>query len=188
MRCLKFYSPVVLLGVFHTLFAVSCMGQSDSYSPTPGDVASLAAFLQEYAEDDILDPSTSYFDAWVDLNHDDRPEVVVYITGRTWCGSGGCFLLVLRSDGASYKVVSTMTLVRLPVRLTASTSNGWRNLSVRVAGGGIVEPYDAELAFDGIAYPSNPTVEPARPLAPGSVGTILIPSDESTQVGTPLYP
>jgi len=40
-------------------------------------------------------------------------------------------------------------------------SNGWHDISVVVAGGGIAG-YEAILPFDGKTYPSNPSVPPAR--------------------------
>ena len=60
--------------------------------------------------------------------------------------------------------------------------NGWHTLGVAVAGGGILPGYQAELPFDGHAYPENPSVPPAsRSKAKGSV---LIPIDAAT---IPLY-
>ena len=42
-------------------------------------------------------------------------------------------------------------------------TNGWRDLSVLVAGGGIIPGYQAVLQFDGRAYPSNPSMQ--KPLS-----------------------
>jgi hypothetical protein len=45
---------------------------------------------------------------------------------------------------------------------------------VWVQGGGIQPGYEAELRFDGNAYPSNPSVIPARPLVNRPHGQIVI--------------
>jgi len=125
-----------------------------------------------------------YVDAYVDLNGDGIEEVIVHIIGRSFCGSGGCNTLILAREGASYKVVSNMTITRPPIRVLRSASHGWRNLSVWVAGGGIRPGYEAELRFDGQTYPRNPSAPPARRLATKTAGEVVI---QSADRGTPLY-
>jgi hypothetical protein len=89
-------------------------------------------------------------------------EVIVYLSGRGWCGSGGCVMLILAPEGETYRVVTKTTVTRLPIRVLTTKSNGWHDISVEVAGGGIQPGYEAELSFDGKSYPSNPTVTPAH--------------------------
>lgn len=50
---------------------------------------------------------------------------------------------------------------RAPIRLLERRSHGRRDLAVQVAGGGIVEGYEAAVPFDGRRYASNPTVAPS---------------------------
>ena len=69
---------------------------------------SLKNFLRDY----LKDPATRYRSAFVDLNDDGAQDAIVYVTGRSWCGSGGCTLLILASDGPSYRVVTKITIVR----------------------------------------------------------------------------
>ena len=83
-------------------------------------------------------------------------------------------MLVLTPQNTSYREVSRTSITKLPIRVLDSTSHGWRSLSVTVQGGGIEEPYEAELRFDGTTYPTNPTVLPARPLEGEATGEILI--------------
>lgn len=73
-------------------------------------------------------------------------------------------MLVLAPEGASYRVITETTVTRLPIRVLSTKSNGWHDITVTVAGGGILIGYEAELSFDGKTYPSNPSVPPARPL------------------------
>ncbi len=133
-------------------------------------------YVSEFAE-------TRYFDASADLNGDGRAELIVYVVGPMACGTGGCPTLVFTpGDGMGYRLVTTISITRTPVRMSAQTTNGWRNLIVHVAGGGAT-PHDAELEFDGRTYPTNPSVPPARP-APGYEGAVvLIPDFESLSQG-----
>jgi hypothetical protein len=104
-----------------------------------------------------------YRGARADLNGDGRPELIVYADQPSRCGSGGCDLYVLSPNGLSFRVVTQISVVHLPVRLLTTSSHGWRDLGVRVAGGGVRKAYEARLRFDGRRYPSNPTIPPAQP-------------------------
>jgi len=129
-------------------------------------------YVSEFAE-------TRYIDASADLNGDGQAELIVHVIGSMACGTGGCTTLVFTPDEASgFRLVTAISVTRPPIRMSAQTTNGWHNLIVHVSGGGAT-PHDAELAFDGRTYPSNPSVPPAKP-APGYEGaTVLIPEFES---------
>ncbi len=122
------------------------------------------------------DDTTRYPHAFVDLDGH-GPEVIVYIEGRDWCGSGGCNTLVLAPQGPSYRVVSSITITRPPIRVLAARSHGWHNIAVWVAGGGIRPGYEAELPFNGKTYALNPSVAPARRLAPKAPGQVVLPAN-----------
>ena len=142
---------------------------------------SLKRFLQKYLDD----RTTLYSHAFVDLNGDGKDEAIVYLTGRGWCGSGGCNMLVLTQEGDTWRLVTSITTTWPPIRVLASRSHGWRDISVWVRGGGIRPGYEAELSFDGETYATNPSVPPARPLAAKVDGKVVILSPEGA---TPLYP
>lgn len=116
---------------------------------------------------------SSYERADVDLNGDGRPEVFVYVTDQDYCGSGGCVLLVLSPQKDGFRVVLHSTVTQRPIRLLPTSTRGWRDVGVTVAGGGIAQPHTARLRFDGRRYPSNPTVPPAVPLKRAE-GKVLI--------------
>ena len=118
---------------------------------------------------------TRYFQAFVDLNGDGKKEAIVYVTGRLWCGTGGCNTWVLARKGSGWNVVSTTTITRPPIRVLKKTSNGWHSLAVYVVGGGIQPGYEAELPFDGGTYPTNPSVPPALKTKQGDPGKVVIP-------------
>ena len=85
------------------------------------------------------DKTTRYLSASVDLNGDGMQEVIVYLIGGGWCGSGGCTTLILGPQDTSYKVITKMTVTRLPIRVLTTTSNGLHDLPVVVRGGGILK-------------------------------------------------
>ena len=63
---------------------------------------------------------------------------------------------------------------RTPITVLDTSTNGWRDLTVAVSGGGMAGG-NALLKFDGEAYPSNPTVEPAEMTE--VLGTELLPEE-----------
>lgn len=147
--------------------------------------ASLENFLQKTFKTSSSDGGTKYISAFVDLNGDGRQEVIVYFLGPDWCGSGGCTLFVLTPAGPSFKVITEMTVSHPPIRVLATKTNGWNDLSVRVQGGGIQPGYDAKLSFNGKKYPGNPSDPPDRKLQENPAGKNVISSLENA---TSLYP
>ena len=63
-------------------------------------------------------------------------------------------------------------------------TKGWHDLGIWVQGGGIQTGYEADISFDGKAYPSNPSIPPARRLTEKVAGKTVIEKDA---VGVPLY-
>ena len=156
------------------------------YHPTARQSEALTKFLREYVKDPSYDYSkTEYYAAFVGLKDDHTQQVIVYFSDRYSCGSGGCTTLILTPKGASYKVVTSLTIVRLPICVLRRTSNGWHDISVGVQGGGIVERYQTRLSFNGKFYPSNPTVPPAKPITTDEPGTVVVPLTAESQ---PLFP
>lgn len=130
-----------------------------------------------------------YTTAFSDLDGDGHSEALIYAlamaddsrTPETFkeanlCGSGGCVLYVLSLAPSNYRVITKITIVKLPVRILSSISHGWHDLGVQVSGGGITPSYEARLRFDGHSYPSNPSISPAIPLKNVS-GNVLINAD-----------
>lgn len=139
---------------------------------TPPEDPGLIAYLRQRAHG-ALD-TTRYTAA---LTPDGR-RMLVYLTGPNWCGSGGCRLLVLDRAGRTYRTVGEIGVARAPIRLLERQSHGRRDLGVKVAGGGITEPYEAAVPFDGRRYARNPTVAPAVRIA-DAPGETLIRADEA---------
>jgi hypothetical protein len=174
---------VLISSACFLLVSASCLAQF-KHQPTSGQVHSLRQFLQDYVDDSEREKGTRYDFAFVDLKDDGAYEVIVYFSGNSWCGSGGCTTLILAPDGSSYRVVTKITVARPPIRVLKMSSNGWHNISVRVRGGGIQPGYEAELKFNGTSYPANPSVPPAREVKEKLAGQVVV-SDQGE--GTPLY-
>lgn len=115
----------------------------------------------------------SYVVSLHDLNGDGTREAVVLLTATDWCGSGGCTLLVAQHSGATWRLISKITLVHPPVVALDRTRSGWQSLSVTVGGGGVTTR-PVTLDFRQGRYPSNPTTLPASPTAAPSSGELLI--------------
>ena len=124
-----------------------------------------------------------YFAKQVDLNGGGRAEYVVHVAGPMVCGSGGCDTFVFAQEGSGVRLVSRTSVTRPPIVVASTTTQGWRDLVVRVSGGGIIPGYDARLRFDGRTYPANPTVPPAELLKAPASGEVAIPTFESFTEG-----
>lgn len=174
-------------GMALALLASACLAQAQRQPKAQSSVTedSLKGFLRNYIVKSLNDDKTTrYLAAFVDLNGDGTEEAIVSVSGRSWCGSGGCNSYILARDGDSWSVVTKMTITRTPIRVLATTSNGWRNITVWVQGGGIQPGYEAELRFNGKTYPSNPSMPPARRLAGTVAGQVVLPSSRD---GVPLW-
>jgi hypothetical protein len=184
---LKKLSSVSILAACFLFLSATGLAQPQ-HQPGSSHDDPLAKFLREYLGEPYpafeREGATRYSSVLVDLKEDGTKEVIVYLSGRMWCGSGGCRMLILSPEGASYRVVTETTITRLPIRVLATKSNGWHDISVVVAGGGIQPAYDAVLSFDGKSYPSNPSTPPARRLNGKAEGKIVMPV---TTEGTLLY-
>jgi hypothetical protein len=145
-------------------------------------MADLRAFLQEDAgaPSDPLNRDVTYRAAQVTL-HGATPTFVVYFTGSAICGSGGCSLEIYVWNGHTFEKLARTTVTRLPIRALDSQTNGWHDIGVFVQGLGL-PGYEARLRFNGMKYPSNPSLQPRSHHAPGK--TVL---SEATPA-IPLFP
>lgn len=119
------------------------------------------------------DPNTLFATVSSDLDADGNDELIVYAYGPVACGSGGCSLLVFKRDASGLHAVTKTTVTQEPIRMLTTITNGWRDLSVGVGGGG-AESRQVRLQYDGKSYPTNPTVLPDTATVGESEGTVLI--------------
>jgi hypothetical protein len=172
----------LLLGIAMTCGCTVQTGNSQTPTDHSLKNAPLRKFLQNYlgSSSGGHDKDLHVLIATVPLSGPDAKQVLVYINSRDWCGSGGCTMLVLTPSGSTYKVVSRITIVNLPIRVLRTNSHGWHDLSVVVRGGGILQAYEAKLSFNGKKYADNPTVPPVTRSPRKAEGTVAI-SDTSEQ-------
>ena len=111
----------------------------------------LSAVISYYANQTFLE----YKHAFIDLNNDGEEDVIVLLQGRSWCGSGGCTMLVLIGEDSGYRVISKSSVTSEPIRVSESISNGWRDIIVRSDG------EEKLLQLDDYTYPANPSMESA---------------------------
>ncbi|MEO1003918.1 MAG: hypothetical protein AAFX65_12520 [Cyanobacteria bacterium J06638_7] len=125
-----------------------------------------------------------YARAAADLNGDGSDEVLVYLMGSIFCGTGGCSLQIYRSSAEGYVLVSDLPTSRLPVVVADSGSNGWKDLWILKSGGGMPATY-VRLVFNGEAYGEGERIAAAQGQPPGSA---LFSPTPSFQDGLPLPP
>ncbi len=155
--------------------------QSSSQSPLlPPDEAlqkALEIYLMgvHFREGESL-ANIGYFHSFVDLNGDEKQEVVVYLTGPDWWRS----VLVLISEGHSYTVINHFRGMEPPIHVLASSSNGWRILAARAWRLGKLSANEVEFTFDGRIYQQTTTTPGlATSLNKGEAGEITIPPSPS---------
>lgn len=144
------------------------------------------SFLREYLDDPIVgtDPTIRFSYSEANLDTDPVPEVVVYLTGRRYCGTSGCTMLILKRNASnSFNLITKLTLVNLPIFVLATSTNGWQDLGVWMRGGGIERPYLARFEYDDESYRLRyPSPEPGGQETFESITLVPFP-----EVGKLLY-
>jgi hypothetical protein len=140
-------------------------------------------FLQNYiGTPDEETKKTEYAAVFVDLKDDGTNEAIVYLSSDGWCGTGGCTMLILAPEGKSYRVVTKVPAVRLPIRVLDAKSNGWRDIGIVARKSGVEPLYEAILSFDGKSY--RISVSAAGESNGKPQGKIVMPA---TAKAKPLY-
>lgn len=141
--------------------------------PNPGLEAAILAANPDYTRAIVETGGgqrARYVYGEVDLNGDGRDEMLVYLLGPFFCGSGGCNLLLFEGGGDGYTLVDEFPTSRLPIIVSPERSEGWSDL-VRPESGGGAPPSYVRHAFDGERYaererlPADPAPEGRRYLA-----------------------
>lgn len=135
---------------------------------TPAPIASRPGALESWR---IHEGFGELRSGTIDLNGNGVDEYVVRATDQDYCGSGGCTFFVLSAKAGGLRTVSRSTVTREPIRALSTTTHGWRDLIVRVGGGGI-ETHDVILRWTGKGYPANPSLAP--PYSGPSAGEMVV--------------
>lgn len=187
----------LISGVCLTLWLTGCTSSepttnvaspaTEMASATPATDAAMKAVLQTTIADYVkqqnapLDTNHRYFADTIDLNGDGIQDGVVVFSSSYWCGTGGCTMLIFEGQqDKTFRLVSETTLVRPPVTVSETKTNGWRDLMLTVSGGGgPAKP--VALKFDGKKYPLNPSDLPALSANTPIKGTVLFPEGTEPQ-------
>jgi len=130
----------------------------------------LKLYLRDYLKSDLpsLETSDRQFSFYtVDLNNDKKNEYFISLSGRAFCGSGGCTFLLLSSD---MKLINRFTVMRPPVFRSAVITSGWNDLILKSGN----EKF-RQLKWDAKAgkYPSNPSMVEETDMAPSGHDFIM---------------
>ena len=153
---------MALLGVAMPIGA-SFGQQVDASLNNPSDA--LKVFLRGYLNpggEDLIKETTQITVVSVKTEGDAGEELVVYVSGRGWCGTSGCRMLIVEPFQSTFKVLGYESGVQLPIYLLPSMKHRHPDIGVTVVGGGILEGYEAVLSFDGTNYPENSALSSAR--------------------------
>lgn len=97
-----------------------------------GEFASQADLQEIVAERD-------YVLEWVDLDGDGQKELIVQAQSRAFCGSGGCFTLVLTKRAGKPVPLLRQNLAHGGLAITREKANGYRALAAVDAAGKILK-------------------------------------------------
>ncbi|MDV3427899.1 MAG: tetratricopeptide repeat protein [Bacillota bacterium] len=150
-------------------------------SETEKDIKLEEALVEAFNLDQSEGKVRYYYNK-VDLNEDGIPEVFVFLTGPFVCGTGGCSGAVFKQEDDEYKLLSSFSLVRNPVIISNTKTNGYRDIIMYVSGGG-VESFYAWVKYNGSVYPGNPSVQPMVELGTKVNGIAVIADDISKNSG-----
>ena len=119
-------------------------------SETVRDAQLERAILREFPTYRELASNVEYYYNRVDLNGDNKPEVLVRLVGGGICGSGGCSTLIFQTVGQDYRLVSDIALTGGSVIVTNQKTLGWNDLIVSSR-----SSYHL-MRFNGRTYPISP--------------------------------
>lgn len=116
---------------------------------------------------------------WADLNGDGTDDALVYVESESWCGSGGCTVVVFEAitdsvevaELGAFRPAAEISLMHGPVVVAETQTEGWADLLVQSETGSTMR-----LCFTGETYPMSPSDGIA--LAGPAAGTTLFASAE----------
>ncbi|MGR5063346.1 hypothetical protein [Photobacterium sp. DNB22_13_2] len=145
-----------------TLLLIGCSTTKDvnSISNAPELQVVSDSKIAEWVDNSILAPqglslaqdNIRYLKGSADLNRDGFAEHFILIQDSYFCGTGGCTAVIFDNKG---NILSQMSVVKTPVLLVESSSNGWQDFMVWSNGAFRL------MKNNGVSYPSNPSLEPS---------------------------
>lgn len=107
--------------------------------------------------DNITDDNKDrYIYFYEDLNDDKKDEIVVFLWGDNYSGTGGGTLMVFNNK---YDLISRTTVVNMPIIINKNKTNGYKNIMVKVEGGGVYKGFYSLLKYENKTYPLNASMQ-----------------------------
>ena len=156
--------------------------------PDPAIEAAILAASPDYTQEAVESMGETgrarYLYSRVDLNGDDRDEVLAYPLGSIFCGTGGCNLLLFTETEGGLSLVNDFPISRTPVVVSPEKTEGWNDLFRAESGGErpprtCAMPSTAPATWRGSACrrsrpprarPSSPASSPSRTAFPSRHG------------------
>tara|TARA_X000001036_G_scaffold436800_1_gene480693 strand:+ start:757 stop:1299 length:543 start_codon:yes stop_codon:yes gene_type:complete len=108
-------------------------------------------------------PQNSTYDLYrTDLDDDGRREAIALFKTPYgfWCGIHGCTMLIMQAHNDHFSLVNAVQPVREPIYIKEHTTNGWKDLLIRVSGR-TEKAKNVALTYSGLKYPHTPANLPA---------------------------
>lgn len=100
-------------------------------------------------------------------------DLIAYIQGQDYCGSGGCLAVVLRREESSgnrrvnFTSLGRISSIRPPIAVLRSSHQGWRDIAFLSEGGGVRTPSSTLLRYNQGRYQKAATPATARAVDAG---------------------
>ncbi len=121
-----------------------------------------------------------YYYNKVDLNGDNKPDVIVHLVSSYFCGTGGCTTLIFQNLGQEYRLVSTIYVNHPPIIVANEKTFDWHNLIILASGNSRDSASGYYLLqFNGKTYPHDPKDGTELPLGKTITGEKLMVDIES---------
>lgn len=119
--------------------------------------ADLRIAIHDYIAGQRGPANSQYEYSITDLNGDGRRDALVLfnLPYGYWCGWAGCTMIVFDGSGDDFAVQSEIRNVRGPLLVAENSTNGWRDIIVRVTGTRMSDK-NVALQFENGTYPENP--------------------------------
>lgn len=104
-------------------------------------------------KDDVNDRYIYFYE---DLNDDKKDEIIVFLWGDNYSGTGGGTLMIFNNK---YNLISKTTVVNMPIIISKNKTNGYRDIIVKVEGGGVYKEFYSVLQYENNKYPLNASVQ-----------------------------
>ncbi|QEY58061.1 hypothetical protein FXF61_02185 [Pseudomonas sp. C27(2019)] len=151
--------------VVYTCMGVLSVFALTACTPATEQQRNLSAAISHFSDQKY--PEFKY--TFVNLNNDGVDDAIVLLQGSSWCAADGCVMLVMRGVGTGFRVISKSKATLENIRLTAAHSNGWLDIIVHSDGA------ERLLQFDGMNYPSDPSILPAASQEQVDAAQIVLP-------------